>query len=141
MELTIRTDGAEAAGSLREALGEAGDFELNEAGEASVGVVAGAGDASALSAALSGWLQGQPPGSELTVETSTQVFTVHAGDPRAAIALHEAVTREARVAEQSPEEDDPTARDPAADWSGPTGSEDGAPAVGPGTNTDFDTDL
>jgi hypothetical protein len=99
MELTIRAEGAEAAGSLRTALGEAGDLELNEAGEASIAVSADASAAQAIAAALSGWLQGQPPGSELSVETSTQTFTVHAGDPRAAIALHEAVTREARVTE------------------------------------------
>jgi hypothetical protein len=100
MELTIRADGAEAVGSLRAALDKAGDFELSEVGDGAVGVVSGVDEAPALAAALSGWLQGQPPGSEMTVEISTQVFTVHAGDPRAAIALTEAVTRQARAAEQ-----------------------------------------
>ncbi|HZM77131.1 MAG TPA: hypothetical protein VFC19_15465 [Candidatus Limnocylindrales bacterium] len=100
MELTIRADEAEAADSLRSALEVAGDFELSEVEEAAFGVVAGAGDAPALAAALSLWLQHQPPGSELTVETSTQVLTAHAGDPRAAIALTEAVIREGRTAEQ-----------------------------------------
>jgi hypothetical protein len=100
MELTIRADGAEAAGTLRAALESAGDFELSDAGETAIGVAAGAGDASMLAAALSVWLQHEPPGSELTVETSTQVLTVHAGDPRAAIALTEAVTREGRAVEE-----------------------------------------
>jgi hypothetical protein len=97
MELTIRADGAEAAGSLRAALDEVGKFELSEE-DSVVGVVAGAAEASALAAALSVWLQRQPPGSGMTLETSTQVLTVHAGDPRAAIALTEAVTREGRAA-------------------------------------------
>lgn len=98
MELTIRADGAEAAGSLRAALDEVREFELSEAGDDAgddtvVGVVAAAADASTLAAALSAWLQRQPPGSGMTLETGTQVLTVHAGDPRAAIALTEAVTR------------------------------------------------
>jgi len=59
-------------------------------------VVAGSGDGAALAAALQAWLRAQPPGSELTVETGTQVLTVHAGDPRASIALTEAVTRAGR---------------------------------------------
>jgi hypothetical protein len=92
MMLTIRADGAEAAQSLRTALGQAGDFELSELGDDTV-VTAEAGDSEALATALAVWLRGQPPGSELTVETSTQVVTVHAGDPRAGIALTEAVTR------------------------------------------------
>jgi hypothetical protein len=138
MELTIHADGAEAAGSLRGALDEAGEFELSEAGDAAVAVVTGPGGARTLVAALSKWLQSQPPGSGMTVETSTQVFTVHAGDPRAAIALTEAVTREARAAEERDREphpkdprNGPAGRDADADWQGPSG----------GTGTDFDTDL
>jgi hypothetical protein len=102
MELRIRTDGAEAAGSLRTALEQAGHFELSGGAEASIAVVTG--DAAALAAVLSRWLPKQPPGSELTVETSTQVLTVHAGDPRAAIGLTEAVIREGRAAEEAGDE-------------------------------------
>jgi len=93
MELTIRADGAEAAGTLRAALERAGDFQLSEVGDNAVRVAAGSGEAAALAAALQGWLRAQPPGSELTVEIGTQVLTAHAGDPRASIALTEAVTR------------------------------------------------
>jgi len=100
MELTIRADGAEAAGSLRLALDTAGEFELGEAGEETIEVVADDGDASALAAALLGWLHGQPPGSGMTLQAGTQVLRVHAGDPRAALALTEAVTREGRAAQE-----------------------------------------
>ena len=101
MRMTIRAESAEVAGSRRAALDEAGDFELSEVGERSVGVVASAGDVAALAAALSGWWKKQPPGSEMTVETSTQVLTMRAGDARAAIALNEAVEREGRAAEEA----------------------------------------
>lgn len=98
MELTIRVEGADAAASLRTALERAGDLQLSEVGDSALGVVAGPGEAATLAAALRAWLKAQPPGSELTVETGTQVVTAHAGDPRASIALTEAVTRAADAA-------------------------------------------
>jgi hypothetical protein len=99
MELTIRAESAEAAGALRAALERAGDFDLTETEDGSVAVVAEADDGPALAAALSGWLQSQPPGSGMSLETGTQALTLHAGDPRAVIALTEAIGRESRAAQ------------------------------------------
>jgi hypothetical protein len=133
MDVTIRTDDAEAAGSLRAYLDDAGDFELTSSGSRSIEVVAGAGKVSALASALLEWLDRQPPGSVMTVDANMTEQTVRAGDPRAEVLLRELLTREERSGQEE--------SGLGTDWPGLASGRGNDAMFGPPPGPDFDKDA